>query len=338
MAGKRKPQGEIILEYLRDYPEWFPRAELARLIVKENPAVFDDPESVRALIRYHVGQLGDRTRKKDLSVKEFLSDKRKSSPFAIPPTWSEEKKIVSLPSGLKKVGLIGDLQVPFHDPKAIDCCFNYLLQQGIDSLLINGDLVDFMDISDYEKDPRKRDFEGEYDTTIAMLIFIKQVFPEIPIYYNLSANHEYRWERYMRKKAPELLGLKLFEIEDLLKLDDIGIKYFKNIDHIKVGKLPVIHGDTVFSRGSGVYPARTLWLRTKVSTLANHVHRTSSYTDKNFKGEMMTCWTVGMLAHPNMDYCKHTDSYNQGFAIINKETGGNYEVDNYRILNGRVLR
>ena len=168
-------------------------------------------------------------------------------------------------------------------------------------------------------------------------MYIKQTFPNIPIYYNLDANHEHRYERYMRLKAPEFLGIDdAFEIEDLLLLDKIGIKYIKNADHILFGKLPIIHGDTVFSRGSGVSPARMLWTRTKVNMIASHVHRTSEYTDKNFHGEMSTCWTVGHLMHPNVDYCKHVDQYNQGFALLEKETSGDFLVHNKRIYKNKV--
>lgn len=339
MPKGKKPteKGKIILDYLGQYPAWFPRAALARIILNENKHSFNDAEDARGLLRYYAGQMGNHNREqlKTKTYQEIV--KRSPNAFAIPNTWAEEKKVVSLPSGLKRVGFIADLQVPFHDPKAIDVCFNYLTARGIDSLMINGDLVDFFQLSEFEKDPRQRNFEQEYEDAIEMLCYIKQCFPTIPIYYNLDANHEFRYERYMRKKAPELLKLKLFELEDLLMLDSIGIKYFKNIDHIKIGKLPVIHGDTVFRRGSGVSPARTLWMRTKVSCIASHVHRTSEYTDKNFHNEMTTCWTTGMLMHPNVEYCKHVDQYNQGFAEIQKDSAGNYEVFNKKIYKGKVF-
>jgi hypothetical protein len=336
---KTTKRAEIVLNYLSEYPEWFPSGSLARVILKENKHSFDDNEEVRSLIRYYRGKQGNANRGKIARSKNdsFAETvKRTSAPFGIPTTWAEEKKVFELPTALKKIGFIADLQVPFHSEKAIDICFNHLEKSGIDCLFINGDLVDFYGLSEFEKDPRLRDFEKEHEDIIEMLCYIKQSFPNIPIYYNLDANHEYRYERYMRKKAPELLGLKLFEIEDLLRLDDIGIKYIKNHDHIKAGKLPIIHGDTTFRRGSGVAPARTLWMRTKISCIASHVHRTSEYTSKNFYGEMATCWTTGMLMHPNVEYCKHVDEYNQGFAIIHKERGGDYEVENKRIYLNKV--
>jgi len=334
MASKQKMPGEIVLSYLSQFPSWYPANSLARIIAKENPHTFDDAEQARALIKYYSGKNGAKSRK-ELSITEFVRDNRKSSKFAIPETKAIEKKVFELPTGYKRVGFIADLQVPFHDPKAIDICFNYLHKHSIDCLFINGDLLDFYSISQYVTDPRERNFEDEYQSAIEMLLYIRQSF-DVPIYYNLDANHEARWGKYMAGKAPELLGLKLFTIEDLLKLDELNIKYIKNIHHIKIGKLPVIHGDTVFRRGSGVSPARTLFVKTKTSCIASHVHRTDEYTDKNFYDEMSTCWTTGHLMHPNVEYCKHTDQYNQGFAIIEKELSGDYEVHNKRIFKGKV--
>lgn len=339
--GGSKPtkKGELAMQYISEYPEWFPLAALARVMYQENPHSFDSTEDARFTIRYYKGEAGDKNRGRVIRAGNFFSDNfnRTSSPWVIPETWAEEKKVFQIPTGLKKIGFIADLQVPFHDPQAIDLCFNYLTKHEIDCLFINGDLVDFYGISEFEKDPCQRDFKQEYDATLEMLLYIKQSFPGIPIYYNLDANHEFRYERYMRKKAPELLKLKLFELEDLLKLSEIGIHALKKYDHIKIGKLACIHGDTTFRRGSGVSPARTLWMRTKVSCIASHVHRSSEYTDKNFYGEISTCWTTGMLMHPNVDYCRHVDQYNQGFAIIHKELNGDYEVENKKIYNGKVF-
>lgn len=336
MSRPTTEKAKIVLDYLAKYPIWFPTSSLARIICKENVHSFGESEEARTLIKYYRGAVGDKKRNLISNKTFFDTEKRKPYPFAIPPTVVKEKVPYKIPTALNKAGFICDLQVPFHDPRAIDICFDYLHKQGIDHLIINGDLVDFYGISSFEKNPRERKFKEEYDMIMEMLLFITQSFPEIPIYYNLDANHEFRYERYMRTKAPELLGLELFEIEDLLMLDSLNIKYIKNHDHLLFGKLPIIHGDTVFSRGSGVAPARTLWMRTKVNMIASHVHRTSEYTDKNFHGEMTTCWTTGHLMHPNVEYCKHTDQYNQGFAILEKEKSGDFEVHNKRIYKNKV--
>ena len=336
MGRKRETGGEIVLSYLEQYPDWYPANSLSRIIFDENKHTFDSSEQVRCLIRYYQGQMGERNRKQVIKYSDFVRDRKKSTKFAQPETKAIEKKVFELGSGYRRVGFISDLQVPFHDPKAIDLCFDYLHKEKVDCLFINGDLLDFYGISQYVKDPRDRDFLGEYEDCIEMIMYIKQSF-DVPIYYNLDANHEARWGRYMAGKAPELLGLKLFSIEDLLRLDEFGIKYIKDIHHIKIGKLPVIHGDTVFRFGSGVFPAKRLFDKVKTSCIASHVHRSSEYTDKSpITDEMSTCWTTGHLMHPNVDYAKHTDQYNQGFAVIYKDASGDYEVHNKRIYKGKV--
>lgn len=337
-GGRITAKGEIVLDYLSRYPTWFPSNSLAKVIYDQNQSVFKDTEDVRGVIRHYRGKRGETNRNTLVKSRPFFEDKKRSSvAFPMPESWAEEKEIWTLPSGYRKVGFISDLQVPFQDNDAIRICFDYLKQQKIDCLFINGDLVDFYNISSYERDPRKRNMKAEYEAIIEMLVFIKSEFSNIPIYYNLDANHEARYERYMNTKAPELLQLEIFGLENLLRLDELGYHYIKNVDHVKIGKLPVIHGDTVFRRGSGVSPARTLWMRTKVSCIASHVHRSSSYSSKNFNGEQTTCWTTGMLMHPNVEYAKHVDEYNSGFAIIDLDQQGNYFVDNKKIYKGKVF-
>ena len=337
MGRKTTMSAKIILDYLEKYPQWMPSHTLAHLIFKENKNHFDNVEAIRTLIRYYRGKVGDKKRN-SLGNKTYKEEfTRHSSNFVQPPTWVEEKVVFSLPVGIKKMGFISDLQVPFHDPKAIDICFEYLTKESIDTLFINGDLVDFYQLSDFQKDPRVRKFDEEHEAIVEMLAYIRKCFPNITIYYNLDANHEFRYERYMRTKAPEMLGLQLFEIEDILQLNAFDIKPLKNIDHVKFGHLPIIHGDTTFRRGSGVSPAKTLYDRVKQSAIASHVHRTSEYTTKNqFDGEIFTCWTTGHLMHPNVEYAKHVDQYNQGFAVLEKEKSGDYRVHNKRIIKNKV--
>lgn len=331
-------QGQIVKDYLSKYPDWFPHSSLARIIFKENPHSFNTSEDARSSVRYYAGKMGND--KRTMGDKEFHENvKRSFVPFAQPPTWTKEKKVFTFPVNLKRAGFISDLQVPFHDPEAVQLTIDYLKEQNIDCLIINGDFVDFYQLSSFEKDPRQRKFKHEYDAILLELGYLRNSFPDIPIYYNLDANHEFRYERYMRSKAPELIGIDPFEdLEDMLLLNKFNIIPLKRYDHLKWGKLPIIHGDTVFKRGSGVNPAKYLFDKLRQSCLASHVHRTAEFTSKNkFDNEYFTCYTVGHLMHPNVEYCKHIDEYNQGFAVIEKDTKGYYRVHNKRIIKGMIF-
>ena len=116
-GSKRTMSGQIINDYLLKYPSWMPSHTLASLIYKENSNHFEDKEQIRSLIRYYRGKLGNTKS----SNKDFHDEyKRTCQNFVQPPSWVEEKVVFSLPIGIKKMGLISDLQVPFQDPTAKD--------------------------------------------------------------------------------------------------------------------------------------------------------------------------------------------------------------------------
>jgi len=330
-------QGKIIADYVNKYPSFIPQSSLARIIFKENPHTWDDAEGVRSSLRYYLGKKGDAHRKRgDKALHEKFN--RPFQYFTQPASWTEEKKVFNFPVNLKKAGLLSDLQVPFHDPKAVDITIDYCLDEKVDCVIINGDLVDFYHLSSFEKDPRMRDFKAEYDTILMMLGYLRNRFGDMPIYYNLDANHEARYERFMRTKGAELIGVASLDLEDILLLNNFNIIPLKGYDHVRWGKLPIIHGDTVFRRGSGVNPAKTFFDKLRQSCIASHVHRTAEYNTKNkLDNDHFTCFTVGHLMHPNVEYCKHVDEYNQGFAIIEKDKNGYYRVHNKKIVKGMVF-
>jgi hypothetical protein len=235
------------------------------------------------------------------------------------------------------VGIISDVQVPYHDEQAIEITVNYLQSVNIDCLLINGDFVDFYNLSSFCRDPRRRDFKAEREDAIQLLTWLKSKFPKIPIYYNLAANHEYRMERYMMIKAPELFSTNLFHIEDLLMLHDIGIIPLRGYDHIKIGKLSVIHGDTIFKSWGSVNPAKTVFDKLKQTALVSHCHKKAEYTWTNLAGEVHSTWTTGCLMNLNVEYNPHSNNYVHGFAVVEVFKDGMFAVENKMIVNGKVV-
>lgn len=328
--------GEIVLKVLSDFPK-HPTKSLAEKIYNENPLVFKDAESARSAIRYHRGESGERFRKYSKNFKENGKSEKIIVTTKIPKSWSKEKKVFKIPSGYKKIGFVSDFQAPFHDEKAIEIAVNHLLDKKIDCLFINGDFLDFYGLSNFEKDPRKRDFKGEREDCIELLRWLRSKF-KCPIYYNLDANHEYRYERYMMTKAPAIYATDMFHIEDLFMLHDIGIIPIRGYDHILIGKLPVVHGHTIFrGQTSPVSPARTIYMKLKTTAIASHVHKVSQYTCVNLYGEVMSFWTTGCFMNLNVDYNQHGNDYTHGFAIIDiLDSKGSFRVNNHMIINNVV--
>lgn len=332
-------KAEIVKEYLDKYPPDFPNLTLARIIYSANVSSFRNIEDARGEIRRVLGKNGKRKDKVHDAYKR--KDDKTRTPYTLPETWADERKVFKLPVGCNKIGFISDLQVPFHDVQAIETAFTWLKNKGINTLFINGDFLDFYQLSNFQKDPRKRDFKQEYYEILQTLEYVRNFFRDEIIYYNISANHELRYERYMMIKSPELLSLQLPEsnLEDLLKLSSFNIIPLKNHHHILIGKLPVVHGHTLFKgQTSPVSTARTVWMKAKSSAIASHCHQVSEYTVRvPFSDDIQTCWTTGCLMDLNVEYNIHGNNYAHGFAYIETDKDGSYRVDNKRIFKGRVL-
>lgn len=337
MAKNLTTKGEKAIELIDEFPKAGTRT-LARILYKRFPTAFMDVEDARNIIRCHRGEHGSATTTRTYEIK---SGKRVNEKYdvVLPESWSKKKEFFKIPSAYKKIGLIADIQCPFHDTAALQVAVSYLQQEKIDCLLMNGDVLDFYQLSSFEKDPTKRNFVQERVACVDLLQWVKNEFPNIPIYYNLDANHEYRYERYMQKKAPEIFSTELFMIEDLLHLHDIGIIPVRGYDHIRAGRLPIVHGHTIF-RGvtSPVSPARTVFMKMKHTCVASHCHKKSEYTWTDMKGETHITWTTACLMSLNVEYNPHGNDYVHGFGVIKVlDTKGNFTFRNKIIIEGNVF-
>lgn len=328
---------DIIREYLEvdEYAE-LPRKTLAKLIYKKHPEAFTNVETVRAAIRYHQGASGEKARSKRKIEEPELRTQSYALEYIdkMPKSDAEDWLPFRIQKASRRVLVLSDLHVPYHDIAAIKAAIDYGRTRETDTVLINGDLMDFHRISRFIKDPRSRDLSDELQAGREMLDTIRTAFPNSAIYYKLG-NHDERLQHYLILKAPELLGCTEFTVEFLLRCHEYGVTTIDDKRIVMLGKLAVIHGHEVFGAGS-VNPARTLYLRGKVSAMQGHNHRTSEHTEKDMHGEMTTTWSTGCLCELNPRYAP-INNHNHGFAFVELDDEGNYHVHNKRILNGKIL-
>lgn len=328
---------EIVLHYLsiQEYAD-MPRLTLAKLLCKLYPEVFTSVDQARANIRHHVGASGDNNRKKKNMGKENLRDQRYGLDYveSMPRSYAEPWVPFVIQKASRRVLVISDLHVPYHDVEAMQCAIDYGISHEADTVLINGDLMDFHTLSRFMKDPRMRSLSEELEAGRQMLAAIRQAFPNAAIYFK-KGNHDERLEHYLILKAPELLGCTEFTLEFLLRCHEHAVTVIDDKRIVMVGKLPVIHGHEVFG-GASVNPARTLYLRAKASALQGHNHRTSEHTEKDIHGDISTTWSTGCLCELNPRYMP-INNHNHGFAFVYLDDEGHFEVKNKRILNGAIL-
>lgn len=241
-----------------------------------------------------------------------------------------------------RIGIISDAHWPFHDLRqdsdgnfygAYLTAIEWLREQNIGTLILNGDMLDCFNLSSHEKVEGKRSWKWELDVSRAMVKHLREFFGDkVRIVYR-EGNHEERFKRYLAGKAKELEGS--IWLEELLGLREHGIEWVQDRDKIVAGKLWIDHGHEWFG-GGGVNPARNYRMKAIDNVLVGHVHKTS--TDlfrKPLDGSFIAGWSVGCLCDLNPRYAPR-NNWNHGVALVELEQDGNFTVHNKVILQGKV--
>jgi len=204
MAGKPSKRGEIVKSYLSKHKKT-PILTLAKLIFSEKPDYFKSAEDVRDIIRYHTGLKGNGD-KKSLNSQEFVREKTyKYNPFEnIPKSYKEESKVLKLSLASRRIGILSDIHFPYHDEEALKVAIDYLIEYKPDTIILNGDILDFYGLSAFDKDPSKPKMREELEQGRWFISAMRETFPNALIYYKIG-NHEMRLERWLKLKAPEWL-------------------------------------------------------------------------------------------------------------------------------------
>ena len=311
-----------------------PSLTLAKKLFTEYPEVYKDIEHARSLIRTIRGKNGDEKRKKTEDKKLFDSANRPLNPFALPKSYAKKRRHIEV-KGTKFL-ILCDVHIPYQDNEALTVAINEGVRQGCDAVILNGDALDCHMISDFVKDPRKRKFKDELYAMRQFLDTLRTQFPTANIYYK-EGNHEERYWRYMRVKAPELFDIDAFDFASLCHLDKHNIKWVDGKSKLNIGKLSIFHGHEFGKQFlPSVNVARGLFMKTKVSALCGHHHQTAEHNERDANGKFITCWGVGCLSELSPDYNPYS-KYNHGFAIVELGKNGYFSVKNLRIHEGQIL-
>ena len=110
----------IVFDYLKRFPNTTSKA-LARKIYSDHPGFFTCFEQVFLRIRYYRGQTGKLLRS-NIANREFiqpLKAKYMKTEFNLPESHTKSRGIFTFPTGCKKLGVFGDVHIPFHDNIAL---------------------------------------------------------------------------------------------------------------------------------------------------------------------------------------------------------------------------
>lgn len=332
MATNNPIAAERTKEYLKRFPNTS-KIAIARKLFKDFPLLYDTVNAARVSVRYYTGANGDKNRK-SLAVKDFLNNPH--NPFSLPESDEEEWLPYVLPEASNDVLILCDPHNPYHNIPAMTEAIKYGKNMRVNTVFLNGDVMDCYQISRFQKDPYKRKISGELEITRRSLEALKNTFPNAKFYYK-EGNHEERWENFLKLKAPELFDMEEFRLDVLLKLGELGIEYIKDRRIVKAGKLNILHGHE-FQQGvmSPVNIARGVFLKAKVNALVGHSHQTSEHTERDLNGDIITCWSVGCLSELHPEYAR-INKWNHGFAHVMVNSDGSFNVKNIRIIRGKIV-
>lgn len=343
MGGKpTKLSGRITKEYLERYPD-LPSLTISKMMHKDHPAIFSSSEDARSKVRYYRGASGDRLRK-SADDKYF----RTISGIITEESLDESPYIVK---DCRSVGVIGDLHIPNHRVKPIDIALNKFAERSIDTLILNGDVLDNTPYTKHDcAPPSHNDAIRWLEKTEYFLETLRGYFPYAEIIWT-EGNHDHWYKKYLSRHAPMMYGDNYYQLEERLHLSSYkrkdrktgkevgnGIVFVPEHRYVMVGKLAGCHGHHLL-KGlfSPVNAARGVYMRAKQSCFINHVHTTSEHTETDLHGNIVTCWSFACACELNPRYQPMGGKSNHGFGHVEVDKDGDFSVTNYRIHKGKLL-
>jgi hypothetical protein len=219
---------------------------------------------------------------------------------------------------MKRIWLISDLQVPFHDVRAVNAVAQCIedMRQPDDIIVTVGDEMDMQTISRWSAGTPteyERSIARDRDATV-------QVLRDLQVQHVIRSNHTDRLFNTVMRKAPGLLGLPELDLVNFLRLPELGIEFHK--DGFRVHKdWIVLHGDEAgVSQISGQTSAG-LCRKTGLSVACGHTHRLGlqPYTTSANGKVTRTLWgfEVGNLMDlKQAKYTKGIANWQQGFGLL----------------------
>lgn len=312
---------ELGIKHQRGYSKRF----IATVLQSKYPDVFKDVEDARVYVRRVTGANG----------RKLKMDRQLEEDFALleNPMVECELKPFTVPKQYKKALIINDVHSKFHDRRAIEVAVNHGAKRDCDIVIINGDLFDFYQFSRFDKNNRIRaEFYSEREWVQDFLLLLQKTFGKVVF---KKGNHDIRREQLIQKLSadvPELQGLE--DLSDYIMFDGSTVEVVEDYDIIEFGKLNLIHGHEY--QGGGIHVAYNRLNKAMDNVISGHSHVTQSSMKKTVTGKFYGSWAVGCLCSLSPRY-NPQNNWNHGFAIVERDSTGDFVVDNRRIIDGRIF-
>lgn len=218
--------------------------------------------------------------------------------------------------------IVPDAHEPYTDQAAWRCVLAAGRAMRPENLVIIGDFPDCYAITQHAKSPgRKSDFAWEMEKTNAALDELDALQPKGRKVY-CAGNHEFRLDRYIRDKAPELHGLRGTTIPEILNLKKRGWQWVPYMQYIRIGKVAYTHDIGRCGKNAAAQSLADFG----GNLVVGHNHRGSVAYQGTVKDGGRFCMSVGHLSDlKSVDYMHRARAerdWEHGFGIIDQDSRG----------------
>ena len=217
---------------------------------------------------------------------------------------------------MKKIVVISDLQVPYHDERAVRNVASFIRRFKPDQVITIGDEIDLPQISRWtEGTPGwfEQSLGSDRDATVEILW-------DLQVTDMIRSNHTDRLYNVIMKKIPAFLALPELKFEKFMKLDELGIKFHRKPLEFAPDWI-AIHGDEGSVKPTPGLTALDAARKHGKSVVCGHTHRAgqSAFTEASggVLGRILRGVEVGnLMDFKKASYMKGTGNWQQAFAVF----------------------
>jgi predicted phosphodiesterase len=323
---------EKIQLYLDTYPD-ANKTEIARLLISKEKWE-TTPDVLRKLVAKIKGGVVIKGKKKDFSTP--LDDMNFDSGFEIdlPKSFYEPRNRVVLSKAEDNILILNDIHIPYHNLNALKVAIKYGVDNHINTIILNGDIMDMYSISRFMKVPNKPRMQDEIFYTRQFFKVLREKFKDAFIYWKFG-NHEERFANIIYRQLPEMADVFDKSLEEAVLVNEFGIKIVKDKKVIEAGKNNILHGHEVYSTSGAVNIARSIRTKANDNVTVGHWHIHQEDTAKTIGDKLIGAWVIPCLCGLSPDFNPY-NNWSNGFAHQQTDSDGKFVMMNKKIINGLI--
>ena len=229
-------------------------------------------------------------------------------------------------------GVINDLQWPWFDPYSVELVLQAYEDVGIDRLVINGDLIDFPNLSTHSaRDPElKIILKDSLEWGRNFFVDLRKRFPRAEIIYKLG-NHDQRFERFIMRDCAILWNILTLEKELQLESQNIIWTPYNEKTRLEKTNLYFMHSPPSYGKSGSM---TSLERKMDASYMYACTHRVQHSCKTGDSGEIYHCWFNGWLGSTDLtpehkrgyNWTKGHDNWQQCAGLIAVEDEKTFHV------------